>query len=74
MQIQVILIALALAGCTMDKNLERAEAQAAANLGGCLCVASECKTILSASGRAAVEADAATLSRQVHRETKERTK
>jgi hypothetical protein len=69
-QIAVILLALALTGCTVDKTLERAEAQAAANLGGCLCVAQECKSVLSASGRAAVEGEAEAMARQVHRETK----
>jgi hypothetical protein len=59
-----------LAGCTVDKQLAQVEAQAAANVGGCLCVASECKSILSASGRAAVEGEAAAMARQVHRETK----
>lgn len=73
--IVVLYVAIAAAailasGCTVDRQLVQAEAQAALNAGGCLCVAQECKALLSASGRAAVEGEAAMSARKTHLETK----
>lgn len=62
------LILLLLSGCTVDRQMVQAEVQAAANASGCLCVASKCNTVISASGQAALSGEAAVSARQVTRE------
>lgn len=68
----IAVAAILASGCTVDRQMVQAEAQAALNAGGCLCVAQECKALLSASGRAAVEGEAAMSARKTHLETKAR--
>lgn len=51
---QVLLMLLFLSGCAAT----RADLDAAANVGGCLCAATECKSLVAASGQAAISAEA----------------
>jgi hypothetical protein len=66
----LVLAALSLQGCSMTttRDLARATAQAEANKSGCLCIARKCSTVISASGQAALEAEATQMSRSTVRE------
>ena len=62
------LAALAIGGCTSTKDYARATAAAEASKAGCLCIARKCNTVISASGQAALGAEATQMTRQVTRE------